>query len=552
MLNNLSLTVKSSLCFGLLTVIGVGFGLMSYFQADAAMKAVDEKHVIEEQVSQMQTLKLEIVDQAMALKVFLLTGDLSWYEKVGNEVQKIEAQFDALTNVDGLDRIKGDWQSWYDQFALTQMTMMRDPMQVDLARAIEATGASSEAMTAILTALADEISTATALMDELTDFQNRELAKLGNFALLSMAMLVGLTMLLAFFNHMIASRPLNRMLDVTQKLANGNLSVDIEANGRDDEIGKMYQALAVFRDNLSKTKELETKTEEERQALHARKTAEMQQLADVFDSNVGSIVSTVAIASSQLNSTAKSMSEISSEASHKATSASSASSQTSSNVQTVATATEEMTSTIGEISQQVAVATSSISEAVSKVQNTNGQMLALADTASKIGEVVEMISSIAEQTNLLALNATIESARAGEAGKGFAVVAGEVKDLAGQTAKATDQIASQISDIQHASRDASSSMNEVSEVIGNVHEIAASIAAAMEQQNAATQEIAGNIHQAAKGTQEVNDNIVAVAKVSEETGAASSQVMSAASELQSQSNQLRDEVNKFIAQVRAS
>ena len=551
MLNNLSLTVKSSFSFALLAIIGIGVGLISYLQADAARDTVNERLVLERQVAGMAHLKLEILDQAMALKAFLLTGDLDWSEHVQEDVDKLEDQFKTLAGVEGISDIKASWKSWYTQFADHQMKLMRDPMSVDLARAIEVSGVSSDKLKIILDDMDSKIDAANSVMADLTARQNGMLANVTSFALLGLIALVGAALLLAFFNHVIASRPLVQMVGVTEKLAAGDLSIDIAENGRRDEIGKMYQALTIFRDNLLHTKKLELQSEEERVKAAELKKTEMNNLADQFDSTVGSIVSTVATASNELNTTARSMTEISNETNHQATSASSASEQTSGNVQTVASATEEMTSTVAEISEQVVQASNSIREAVGKVEKTNSQMTMLTDTASKIGEVVGLISTIAEQTNLLALNATIESARAGEAGKGFAVVAGEVKELAGQTAKATDEISQQIHDIQQATNEASTSMGDVSEVIRSVDEIATAIAAAMEEQNAATHEIAGNIHQAAQGTQLVNSNVLAVAKSSKDTGAASGKVMTAASELASQSSQLRDEVDKFIAQVRA-
>ncbi|MCP4934733.1 MAG: HAMP domain-containing protein, partial [bacterium] len=301
--------------------------------------------------------------------------------------------------------------------------------------------------------------------------------------------------------------PVIRMTAVMRELANGDHSVTIPSLDRRDEIGQMASAVEVFKTNAIENERLVA--EQEAQKLHAEeeKRAMMQEMADDFDASVGGIVGTVSSASAELQSTAQSMTGISEQTSNQAADASIASEQTSSNVQSVATATEEMTSTIAEISQQVAQASSASRQAVEEVGTTSQQMNALAETANKIGEVVEMISGIAEQTNLLALNATIESARAGEAGKGFAVVANEVKELASQTAKATGDISQQIGDIQSATKLASGSMENVAGAIARVDEISTAIAAAMEEQSAATQEIASSVNQAAVGTQQVNDNI---------------------------------------------
>nr|WP_321484388.1 methyl-accepting chemotaxis protein [uncultured Cohaesibacter sp.] len=355
----------------------------------------------------------------------------------------------------------------------------------------------------------------------------------------------------AFFIARGITKPVLSLTSAMGKLANQDYSTIVPGSERGDELGQMARAVEIFKMNGIRAKELEAEQHEQEKRAEEEKRKMMMDMAEEFDTQIGSVVNSVSAAASQLNASAKLMSDVAVETERQATEASAASQQTSSNVQTVATATEEMTSTISEISVQVGHASRASSDAVDKVSATNVQMSTLAETSSKIGEVVEMISKIAEQTNLLALNATIESARAGEAGKGFAVVASEVKALAGQTAKATEEIALQISEIQSATNQASTSMQDVSQAIQQVNEISAAIASAMEEQTAATSEISNSIHQAAQGTEIVNTSVMSVSKASEEAGAASGQVMSAASELGQQSAILKTEVDKFIAQVRA-
>lgn len=370
-------------------------------------------------------------------------------------------------------------------------------------------------------------------------------------SLIAFLIVLGVMLVASVLLALSITRPIDQIVHNMLDLAEGKLDIVVDARERRDEIGDMKKALRVFRDNAVERVALEAEQEEAKKRSEAEKHQMMEQMADEFDSHIGSIVDAVSNASNELNQTAQQMAEVSRETSGQATNASAASQQTSSNVQTVATATEEMTSTIGDISKRVDEASHSAQDAVNKVDETNQQMEVLTDTAVKIGEVVELISSIAEQTNLLALNATIESARAGEAGKGFAVVAAEVKELAGQTAKATEEISHQIDDIQQATRHASGSMKNVSTAIQQVNDISLSIASAMEQQTAATVEISGSIHQAAQGTQQVDDSVRAVATASQTTGAASSQVTSSSGELAQQAATLKQEVNRFVAKVRA-
>ncbi|MGB0684407.1 MAG: protoglobin domain-containing protein [Magnetovibrionaceae bacterium] len=274
--------------------------------------------------------------------------------------------------------------------------------------------------------------------------------------------------------------------------------------------------------------------------------------ASNFESTVKGLVEIVASAATELQSTAEGMEQNAGRTSEQATAVAAAAEEASTNVQTVAAAAEELTSSIQEISRQVAQSTEISGSAVDESRRTNEMVQGLAASSQKIGEVVSLINDIASQTNLLALNATIEAARAGEAGKGFAVVASEVKNLANQTARATDEIGTQINEIQSATKDAVNAIGSIGNTIGNISEASSAIAAAVEEQGAATQEIARNVEQASAGTTEVTTHITDVTSAASETGQAAGEVLSAAGELARQAEQLSMEVDNFLNKIRSS
>ncbi len=281
-----------------------------------------------------------------------------------------------------------------------------------------------------------------------------------------------------------------------------------------------------------------------------------QQRVDVavkeFDGKMSSVLATMKTSAASMQSVAQALASNVEETSRQSLAVSAASEEASVNVQTVASAAEELSSSIGEISRQVTESSRIASKAVDEAQSTNQVIRALHDATQKVGEVVKLISDIAGQTNLLALNATIESARAGEAGKGFAVVAAEVKNLANQTAKATDDISAQIANIQEATKNAVGAIEGIGTTITEINHIATAIASAVEQQGAATKEIARNVQQAAAGTGEVSANIAGVNQAAAETGHGASTVLSSAQKLAGEADMLSGEVEKFFAQVRAA
>ena len=348
------------------------------------------------------------------------------------------------------------------------------------------------------------------------------------------------------------TRPINGMSEAMRSLAGGNLETEVPGMGRGDEIGKMADAVQIFRANAIEQKRLEEESKLASKRAEDEKRQAMQKVANDFEASVMSVVESLSHTATEMQATAKSMSAAADQTEQQAGSAANASEDASGNVQTVATAAEELTSSIEEIGRQVNRSSQTANKAVDNARATNAKVEGLVESAQKIGDVVKLIQDIAEQTNLLALNATIEAARAGEAGKGFAVVANEVKSLATQTAKATEEIALQISEIQNSTTDAASAIKSIGETVEEINDIASSISAAVEEQGAATQEIARNVQQASAGTQKVAGNVAAVSKTAAETGSSANEVLQAAGELARQSEGLRSEVDQFIAQIRVA
>ncbi|HXH46924.1 MAG TPA: methyl-accepting chemotaxis protein [Bradyrhizobium sp.] len=355
------------------------------------------------------------------------------------------------------------------------------------------------------------------------------------------------------FTFVGVARPLSLLNGALGRLAGGELNVEIPGADRGDEVGDIAKTVVVIGQNAEQKarEEAAAQAEQERRAAQQRK-ADMVKMADDFEGAVGEIVDTVSSASTELEASASTLTATAERAQELTTAVAAASEEASTNVQSVASATEELTSSVVEISRQVQESARIANDAVGQARRTNERVADLSRAASRIGDVVELINTIAGQTNLLALNATIEAARAGEAGRGFAVVASEVKALAEQTAKATGEIGQQIDGIQRATQDSVGAIKEISGTIEKLSEISATIASAVEEQGAATQEISRNVQQAAQGTQEVSSNITDVQRGASETGSASSQVFSAARSLSSDSNRLKLEVGKFLNTVRSA
>ena len=370
-------------------------------------------------------------------------------------------------------------------------------------------------------------------------------------SLIAIGLLVMSVLTLCAYMYRFVIRSLSKFQETTGALSSGNLDVTIEETERRDEIGVIAQSMVEFRDGLRHARTLQQAEEVERAAKDRRANL-LDSLVKRFEQTMHQIVGSVSSAATELEATASTLTRTADHTQNLAGVVTDASENASANVQSVASATDELTASIQEISRQMQESTRIAASAVEQARATDDRINTLSDAANRIGDVIKLITTIAEQTNLLALNATIEAARAGDAGRGFAVVAQEVKELAAQTAKATGEIGGQVASIQNATTDSVAAIKQIGDTISQMSGIATTIAAAVEQQGAATSEIARNVQKASDGTREVSGTITEVNAGAQQTGAASSQVLDSAKSLAVESSKLQAEVAQFLSEVRAA
>jgi len=405
-----------------------------------------------------------------------------------------------------------------------------------------------ETLEGVQSAVSDKVE---ALGKRIKEQQEAEASAAFIKALIGAFFAILITVFVPVFSRLVLFSPLEKLIAIMAQLAKGDSSAMVDGAARKDESGVIATTEQVFKDSMIEGNRL--KEEQEKARRHTmERAAKMDQLTREFEANVGGVVQAVASQASQLETSAQSMSATAEETTKQASAVAAASEQSSANVQTVASATEELSSSIAEIGRQVGHSSRIAATAVAEAGRANDMVQGLLGASQKIGEVVALINDIADQTNLLALNATIEAARAGDAGKGFAVVAAEVKNLATQTSKATEEIGAQIASVQGATQNAVSAIASIGKTIGEIDQIATTIAAAVEEQGAATKEIARNVEEAAKGTQEVSSNIGGVTHAADGTGAAAGKVSTAAGALTGESSRLRNVVEQFLSGIKAA
>ncbi|MHA7777449.1 methyl-accepting chemotaxis protein [Roseibium sp. M-1] len=561
MFNNLSVSKKIAAGFLTLALIGAVAGGMSAYRTHAALGEVKSANDLADLNTQTAQLTEKIAAQALAVKSFLLTGNrdlLARSEELNREITDRFSQVGMSIDTslpefhDGIEGLKSSWETWYSEIAKRQIDYMRSPETVDMARAIDLTPESA----GLLAAVQQESWKLTQAVGEERQksviAQNSALNTVQIVAIASALALTVLAMVLGFINHVFVSAPLSRLSAVTEKLSTGDTSQTVDIGERGDEIGLLGRALGVFRENLIRTRDLEEAAEEERRNAEWTKREEMERVASEFESTVLEICNIMIARLDELHGSAGSLSAIANTTTEQALAVSAAAEQATTNVNTVASATEELSASIRAITDQVRSSSEIAQAAETEVDRSNQAVTTVQQVVSRIGDVTKLITDIAEQTNLLALNATIEAARAGEAGKGFAVVASEVKALAEQTSKATEEIDRQITEMRQAADASTEATGSVAGMVRKISENTLAMSGAAEEQNLATTEIASSVTEAAQGTEGVSRSISEVSGAAGETARLSSEMNGAVSELHDQSNTLRQAMQEFLSKVRAA
>lgn len=550
---------KLAVSFGVIVFLNLLVGVLIW-TASGRIQAANEASAMAEAISEaVEAISQGFQTEQGTIRGFVMSGDTDFLATARQAEASIAAAADEARSLPGVDaQIRQGIEAavaaisgWRRDIRDPQVDLMKHQLTVDEARLFEATGENEarigqvrEALHEVFVHVEELNATASATVSSAVAWM-RGVIMGGTLVVIVAASILGLWL------HRSVGRPIQALTAQMATLAEGDTSFEIAGTERTDEIGAMAATVQVFRQNTIERHRLEQEAAVDQQRQEERRRR-IEALIGSFRDEVRDLLAAVGENMHQMQGTAEVLTGIAQSTAGRASNVASASDEASSNVQTVATAAEELSASISEISRQVNETNRIVGQATDGARVTNERVSDLAGAAQRIGDVVDLIQDIAEQTNLLALNATIEAARAGERGKGFAVVAAEVKTLAGQTAKATDEIAQQIAAIQHSTKEAVEAIQAIARTMEEVNGYTSAIAAAVEEQGAATNEISRNVREAATGTRSVVENVSGLEMAAGETSQSAGQVEQASREATSQANRLNEAVDRFLTQVAAA